>query len=135
MDLMRRNTIKALDLQRFSISDVRQRLIWRIDRRYSSRLASYIKALVIGYKDAQFADYTSAYKTIGLLHLFTLSGMHIQFYLGGVHLLLKRAGLVRETRLLLLSAVGLLLIILTGSGFEFSHCFCLFDPRNPAFKT
>ena len=116
--VLQAKAIKPVKIQRFSISDVRQRLIWRIDRRYSTRLASYIKALIIGYKDAQFADYTSAYKTTGLLHLFTLSGMHIQFYLGGVHLLLKRAGLVRETRLLLLSAVGLLLIILTGGSFS-----------------
>ncbi|MFQ7236098.1 MAG: DNA internalization-related competence protein ComEC/Rec2, partial [Enterococcus hulanensis] len=40
---------------RFGLSDLRQRLIRTIDQHYSKRLASYIKALVIGYKDAEFA--------------------------------------------------------------------------------
>ncbi|MGG5368961.1 competence protein ComEC [Enterococcus sp. AZ196] len=117
---------RILQAQRFSsfqrkrsgLSGFRQRLIWSIDRHYSKRLASYIKALVIGYKDAEFAEYSAAYKMTGLLHLFTLSGLHIQFYLGGIHLLLKRLALTRETRLILLSIIGFLLIYLTGGGFS-----------------
>ena len=111
-------SLKPLRRSRFGLSDLRQRLIRTIDQHYSKRLASYIKALVIGYKDAEFAEYSEAYKTTGLLHLFTLSGLHIQFYLGGIHLLLKRAGLTREVRLGLLSLIGLLLICLTGGGFS-----------------
>ncbi|WP_251866993.1 ComEC/Rec2 family competence protein [Enterococcus malodoratus] len=73
---------------------------------------------MIGYKDTQFAEYTAPFKTTGLLHLFTLSGLHIQFYLGGLHLLLKRGRLIRESRLAILSAVGLCLIFLTGGSFS-----------------
>ena len=116
--ILRTNSIKPFRQKQFSLSEVRQQLIWQIDQRYSKRVASYVKALVIGYKDSEFAEYTSAYKTTGLLHLFTLSGLHIQFYLGGFHLLLKRVGLVREMRLVLLSLVGLLLIFLTGGSFS-----------------
>lgn len=111
-------SLKTLKKQKFSLNDLRQQLIWKIDQRYSRRLSSYIKALVIGYKDAHFEEYTAAYKTTGLLHLFTLSGLHIQFYLGGVHLLLKRIGLTRETRLVILSMIGVLLTYLTGGSYS-----------------
>lgn len=116
--ILRTDSMKPFRQKQFSLSEVRQQLIWQIDQRYSKRVASYVKALVIGYKDSEFAEYTSAYKTTGLLHLFTLSGLHIQFYLGGFHLLLKRVGLVREMRLVLLSLVGFLLIFLTGGSFS-----------------
>lgn len=116
--IVQTESLKPFKQKKFTLSGLRQRLIWKVDQRYSKRLASYIKALVIGYKDSQFAEYTSAYKATGLLHLFTLSGLHIQFYLGGVHLLLKRSGLIRETRLGVLSIVGLLLICLTGGSFS-----------------
>ncbi|MGO3116172.1 DNA internalization-related competence protein ComEC/Rec2 [Enterococcus pseudoavium] len=111
-------TLKPMPRKSARLSDLRKQLIWRIDQSYDQRLASYVKALVIGYKDSHFAEQTKAYKSTGLLHLFTLSGLHIQFYLGGVHLLLKRCRLVRESRLILLSGLGLLLIGLTGSSFS-----------------
>lgn len=112
------NSLTQLDRRGFNLSDLRQQLIFRIDQRYSNRLASYLKALVIGYKDAAFTEYTSGYKASGLLHLFTLSGMHIQFYLGGVDLLLKRGRLTRDSRFIFLSCIGVLFIILTGGGFS-----------------
>ncbi|MDT2820449.1 DNA internalization-related competence protein ComEC/Rec2 [Enterococcus devriesei] len=102
----------------FHLKNLRQHLIIAIDSKYPPRLASYIKALVIGYKDSEFDEYDSLYREIGLLHLFTLSGLHIQFYLGSIHLVLKRLGLIRETRLVLLSISGGLLIILTGGSFS-----------------
>lgn len=102
----------------FHLKNLRQQLIIAIDSKYQPRLASYIKALVIGYKDSEFDEYGSLYQEIGLLHLFTLSGLHIQFYLGGIHFLLKRLGLIRETRFVLLSISGGLLILLTGGSFS-----------------
>lgn len=111
-------SLKPFRQKKASLADLRQQLIWKIDRRYSKRLSSYVKAIVIGYKDAQFSEYTAVYKTTGLLHLFTLSGLHIQFYLGGLHLLLKRLGLTRKVRLILLSVLGILLICLTGASFS-----------------
>ncbi|MDT2670495.1 DNA internalization-related competence protein ComEC/Rec2 [Enterococcus dongliensis] len=101
-----------------TLKDFRRYLIWKIDQRYSQRVASYVKAIVIGYKDEWFSEYTAAYKMTGLLHLFTLSGLHIQFYLGMFHLLLKRFGLTRKIRLGLLSILGIALIYATGESFS-----------------
>lgn len=101
-----------------SLSRMRHRLIGRITQRYSDHLASYIKALVIGYKDSQFNEYMDGYKANGLLHLFTLSGLHIQFYLGGLHVLLKRLRLIRESRLAILCVVSLIVIPLTGGSYS-----------------
>lgn len=111
-------SMKPYRQNKVSLSLLRQQLIWKVDQRYSKRLSSYVKALVLGYKDEQFTEYTAAYKTTGLLHLFTLSGLHIQFYLGGIHLLLKRLGLIRGTRLCALTLVGLLLVFLTGGSYS-----------------
>lgn len=115
---IRGESLKPFRQKKAGLTDIRQQLIWKIDQRYNKRLSSYVKAIVISYKDAQFAEYTAAYKTTGLLHLFTLSGLHIQFYLGGLHLLLKRIGLTRKVRLNLLSVLGICLIYLTGASFS-----------------
>lgn len=112
------DSLRPVDSRKYSLSRLRHRLIDRIDQRYSDHLASYIKALVIGYKDLQFDEYMDGYKANGLLHLFTLSGLHIQFYLGGLHVLLKRLRLVRASRLGILCLVSLFVIPLTGGSYS-----------------
>lgn len=92
----------------------RESLFRQIDQCFPKKLASYIKALVLGFKDEHFSDQKELYQKTGLLHLFALSGLHIQFYLGAFHVLLKRLGLVRETRLLVLLLISFLVWGFTG---------------------
>lgn len=103
---------------KMQLRNLRTALLFRIDQKYTRHLASYLKALTLGYKDSQFEEYSTAYRATGLLHLFTLSGMHIQFYLGGCHLLLKRLRLTPAPRFVLLTGLGVLLLVLTGGSFS-----------------
>lgn len=100
----------------FSLSKLRYYLIFHTRKVFPERLASYLNALVVGYKDENFEEFTLGYQLSGLLHLFSLSGLHIQFYLGGLHLLLICCKLVRESRLVILTLAGLLIIFLCGGG-------------------
>ncbi|EOI7602688.1 ComEC/Rec2 family competence protein [Enterococcus hirae] len=52
-----------------------------------------MNALIFGYKDSQFLASEDTYKETGLLHLFSLSGMHIQTYLGWLYYLFRRGGM------------------------------------------
>lgn len=100
----------------FSLSKLRYYLIFHTNKVFPERLASYLNALVIGHKDENFEEFTLGYQLSGLLHLFSLSGLHIQFYLGGLHLFLIGCKLVRESRLVILTLAGLLIIFLCGGG-------------------
>lgn len=52
-----------------------------------------MNALIFGYKDSQFLASEDTYKETALLHLFSLSGMHIQTYLGWLYYLFRRGGM------------------------------------------
>ncbi|MBO1307038.1 DNA internalization-related competence protein ComEC/Rec2 [Enterococcus sp. 669A] len=114
--IMQADSLKVKRVGGFSLSKLRAYLIFHTRQVFPKRLASYLNALVVGHKDENFEEYTEGYQLSGLLHLFTLSGLHIQFYLGGLQLLLTRCGLVRESRLAILTLVGVSLIFLCGGG-------------------
>ncbi|GCF94572.1 DNA internalization-related competence protein ComEC/Rec2 [Enterococcus florum] len=106
--------LKTTTVKGFSLHRLRYSWFMRIQKKLPQRLSSYVNALVIGYKDAFFDEWITPYKINGILHLFTLSGMHVQFYLGSFHLLLKRLGMTKESRLFVLIVIGVLFTILTG---------------------
>ncbi|WP_438713944.1 DNA internalization-related competence protein ComEC/Rec2 [Enterococcus sp. AZ109] len=116
MGTIQADSVVSKRIRGYSFSKLRAHLIFHTQKKFPKRLASYLNALVIGYKDENFEDYTEGYQLSGLMHLFTLSGLHIQFYLGGLQLLLTRCGMIRESRLAVLVIVGIALIFLCGGG-------------------
>lgn len=99
---------------RWSLAVFRRYWVQKIEQRYSKKLASYLKALFFGMKDATFYDHSALYQNTGLIHLFSLSGFHIQYYLGGVALFIGRTFWRRGIRLCLLLLLMGLIFQLTG---------------------
>jgi competence protein ComEC len=62
---------------------------------FPQRLASYINALLFGYKDHEFQEIRQMYSSSGLLHFFTVSGMHVSFFFLWVEKGLRRMKLTR----------------------------------------
>ncbi|OQO55829.1 DNA internalization-related competence protein ComEC/Rec2 [Enterococcus hirae] len=75
------------------LSRTRGRSITFIQEHFSHKVSVYMNALIFGYKDSQFLASEDTYKETGLLHLFSLSGMHIQTYLGWLYYLFRRGGM------------------------------------------
>lgn len=81
---------------------------------YPKRLASYLNSLLIGYKGDNFVDNKSYYQTLGISHLFSLSGMHIQLLTIICSLILLRLGLIRSSVNYIISILLVFYYYLTG---------------------
>ncbi len=75
---------KASLWEKFSNLIRRQRgqLINHVEDRFPPVTASYLKALLFGFKDAAFQGLSEGFQKTGILHLFSLSGMHLVFFFG-----------------------------------------------------
>lgn len=75
------------------LHDLRKSIICYLQL-FPKYLRGYSTALIVGYRDDVFDDVNSSIKELGLLYLFSLSGMHV-FYL--VKILQKLAQILRIT--------------------------------------
>lgn len=73
-----------------AIQNVKQKTTWKdfltrkrreftrgIEERFQPKTSVYMNALLFGYKDHRFIESEPLFRETGLLHLFSLSGMHI----------------------------------------------------------
>lgn len=67
-----------------------------IDRQFPKLTSIYLKSLLIGVKDAEFREQQATWQKNGILHLFTLSGMHIFLFLLFFRYFFLRIGIVHE---------------------------------------
>ncbi len=52
--------------------------------------------LLFGDLDTEFAEMSDLYSSLGIIHLFALSGMQVGFFLDGFRRILLRLGMKRE---------------------------------------
>ena len=90
--------------------------IQQVETNLSKKSASYVHALLFNYKNEQFQDIQEIFSVNGLLHLFSLSGMHVQVYLGMLYFFLRRTGCVPNQSFWILSIFSFLLLIISGFG-------------------
>lgn len=64
----------------FSLAKVRAEVISSVQRIFPERSAAYINALLFGFKDHDFQEVRQMYRASGLLHFFTISGMHVVLF-------------------------------------------------------
>lgn len=81
----------------FSIAKLKHFLLEHIDASVTPKIGNYVKTLLLGDVGAFAADLLQDFKDLGLLHLLSISGLHIQFLFAGLSYLLLRAGVTKET--------------------------------------
>lgn len=88
----------------YSIKTMIQLLkVWRrhlsvyIDQTFSAVTASYMKSLFLGIKDSTFKSQQEVWSQLGILHFFSISGMHIFFFISHFRYMLLRLGITVET--------------------------------------
>ncbi|MCI5774900.1 MAG: DNA internalization-related competence protein ComEC/Rec2 [Aerococcus sp.] len=57
---------------------------------------AYIQSLFLNVRDDMALERLADYQTIGIIHLFSISGFHVSFLIGGLRRWLLRLGLIRE---------------------------------------
>ncbi|VFA62976.1 DNA internalization-related competence protein ComEC/Rec2 [Enterococcus saccharolyticus] len=97
-----------------SIYRWRAAAVTHVKQFFPEKLASYINALLFGYKDHEFQEIRQLFSSSGLLHFFTVSGLHVSFFFYWLERGLRRGKLTREEMLLPLLPIILIAAILFG---------------------
>lgn len=93
---------------------IRKKMIDHFER-MPQPLGWFIQVLLIGYQSEQFQEQMDQINRLGLLYLFTLSGMHVFYLVAMIRFLLRQVGTTKETTDLLLLGILPIYGIIGGS--------------------
>lgn len=85
-----------------NLKNIRQTILFHIESETTGTVSSYIKTLLFADTSSIDDQVMNGYKEIGIIHLLSISGLHIQFFIAGLTYILWRIGLTREKTYLLL---------------------------------
>ncbi|MDK4350864.1 DNA internalization-related competence protein ComEC/Rec2 [Enterococcus thailandicus] len=100
--------------------------IMHVKKHLPGKVGVYVNALLFGYKDATFTDSQEVYQDTGLLHLFSLSGLHIQVYLGWIYYVFRRLGGTVQENTGFLLIITLCYVVLSGGSVSILRASFLF---------
>ncbi|SBO17535.1 DNA internalization-related competence protein ComEC/Rec2 [Carnobacterium divergens] len=97
--ILRISAQKESRLQQKNIGTIsyRKKLFRFIDQRLPTKVASYLKALLFSERTELSEDVVKNLKALGVVHLLSISGVHLQFLLSRVNYFLVRLGFTLET--------------------------------------
>lgn len=78
------------------LSVLRKTAILHCEQLFFKETAQYLKVLLFGYKTNEFSEFSSVLADLGILHLFSLSGMHVLFFVRLFRRMLLRMGISIE---------------------------------------
>lgn len=88
--------------QRYQFDSIRQSVLNYCDRTFKPITSRYIKALIFGDKRELSDEITSAFKNLGIIHLLSISGLHISLLIMITDKLLTKVTVTRETNRLIM---------------------------------
>lgn len=91
----------------------RQAIVWSKEH-FPHPMNQYMTGLLFGYLDTDFEEMDQLYSSLGIIHLFALSGMQVGFFINGIRKILLRLGMLQETVDLLMYPLSFLYAGLTG---------------------
>lgn len=110
-----RNTLPIYQRAYF-FDSLRMRALDYSDEVFSPTTSFYIRALLFADRSALSDEVILAFKNLGLMHLLSISGLHISLLLGGINLSVLRLRMTRESSLLLQLIFLVCYSIFTGLG-------------------
>lgn len=110
----------------YSLRKIRATAIDWMEIHFPPKLTVYLWALLLGYRDQSFHELRDIYSGSGILHFFTISGMHVYLFYGWMHYLFRRTRLTFQE----FAPAGALLIFfsifLFGQGVSVLRASCLY---------
>lgn len=98
------------------IRELRLFFVMHNKERFQSLTASYMNALLFGYKENTPDNFQKTWQSLGVAHLFSLSGMHIYFFLFVFDFVLLSLKMTKEHLFRWSILFTVFLIIVTGAG-------------------
>ena len=87
--------ISSWDIEE-NLSSLRRKAVVWIKRNYPDPMRNYMTGLLLGHLDTDFEEMNELYSSLGIIHLFALSGMQVGFFMDAFMKLLLRLGLTQE---------------------------------------
>ena len=79
-----------------NLSSLRRKAVVWIKTKFPDPMRNYMTGLLLGHLDTDFEEMNELYSSLGIIHLFALSGMQVGFFMDGFKKLLLRLGLTQE---------------------------------------
>lgn len=97
-----------------NLSSLRRKAVVWIKTHFPDPMRNYMTGLLLGHLDTDFEEMNELYSSLGIIHLFALSGMQVGFFMEGFKKLLLRLGLTQEKLKWLTYPFSLIYAGLTG---------------------
>ena len=97
-----------------NLSSLRRKAVVWIKTHFPDPMRNYMTGLLLGNLDTDFEEMNELYSSLGIIHLFALSGMQVGFFMDGFKKLLLRLGLTQEKLKWLTYPFSLIYAGLTG---------------------
>ena len=79
-----------------NLSSLRRKAVFWIKTHFPDPMRNYMTGLLLGHLDTDFEEMNELYSSLGIIHLFALSGMQVGFFMDAFKKLLLRLGLTQE---------------------------------------
>ena len=107
------NQVSSWDIGE-NLSSLRRKAVVWIKTHFPDPMRNYMMGLLLGHLDTDFEEMNELYSSLGIIHLFALSGMQVGFFMDGFKKLLLRLGLTQEKLKWLTYPFSLIYAGLTG---------------------
>ena len=97
-----------------NLSRLRRKAVVWIKTHFPDPMRNYMTGLLLGHLDTDFEEMNELYSSLGIIHLFALSGMQVGFFMDAFKKLLLRLGLTQEKLKWLTYPFSLIYAGLTG---------------------
>ncbi len=108
------NITKITISQHFDLHLLRRKALVWTQTHFPAPASNYMTGLLFGYLSKDFSEMGDIYSSLGIIHLFALSGMQVNFFINGLRKFLLRLGLRRESVDLLQIPFSIFYAFLTG---------------------
>ena len=88
-------TTSSLDIGE-NLSSLRRKAVVWIKRNFPDPMRNYMTGLLLGHLDTDFEEMNELYSSLGIIHLFALSGMQVGFFMNAFKKSLLRLGMTQE---------------------------------------
>ena len=79
-----------------NLSSLRRKAVIWIKRNFPDPMRNYMTGLLLGHLDTDFEEMNELYSSLGIIHLFALSGMQVGFFMDAFRKSLLRLGMTQE---------------------------------------
>ncbi|WP_338157168.1 DNA internalization-related competence protein ComEC/Rec2 [Atopococcus tabaci] len=74
----------------------RSNVLETVEKRLSGKTADYTKMMLFADRRGFDRDVMDGFRELGIIHLLSISGLHVHFLIGGIEWMLLRSGMTRE---------------------------------------